>query len=328
MEGEKLDEPANLIDSIILKLVKGNKKKIKNLTDKEIQFLCTKCKKVLNNQDILLNLSSPIKVCGDIHGQYYDLLRLFGFGGYPPTSNYLFLGDYVDRGKQSIETISLLFALKIKYPENIFMLRGNHESSKINRIYGFYDECKKRYDKKIWKLFNETFNYLPVAAIIEGKIFCIHGGLSPKLLSLEQIQKIKRPTEIPDDGLLCDLLWSDPNSKILGWMENDRGISYVFGVDVVENFLSKFDFDLICRAHQVVEEGYQFFGKKQLVTIFSAPNYCGEFNNAGAIMNVDKTLMCSFQALKPLDINIELIDKRTRFLKKLKKRCPVVKLLV
>ena len=289
------------IDKIIIKLVKKKKKKTKILTEQEIQLLCRKCKKIFAEQDVLLNLSSPIKVCGDIHGQYYDLLRLFGFGGYPPNSSYLFLGDYVDRGKQSIETISLLFALKIKYPENIFMLRGNHESSKINRIYGFYEECKRRYDKKIWKLFSETFNYLPVAAIIEGKIFCIHGGLSPKLVSLDQIQKIQRPTEIPDDGLLCDLLWSDPNSKILGWMANDRGISYVFGIDVVESFLLKFGFDLICRAHQVVEEGYQFFGKKKLVTIFSAPNYCGEFNNAGAIMNIDKTLMCSFQTLKPLD---------------------------
>ena len=289
------------IDKIIIKLVKKRKKKTKILTEQEIQLLCKKCKKIFAEQDVLLNLSSPIKVCGDIHGQYYDLLRLFGFGGYPPNSSYLFLGDYVDRGKQSIETISLLFALKIKYPENIFMLRGNHESSKINRIYGFYEECKRRYDKKIWKLFSETFNYLPVAAIIEGKIFCIHGGLSPKLVSLDQIQKIQRPTEIPDDGLLCDLLWSDPNSKILGWMANDRGISYVFGIDVVESFLLKFGFDLICRAHQVVEEGYQFFGKKKLVTIFSAPNYCGEFNNAGAIMSIDKTLMCSFQTLKPLD---------------------------
>lgn len=273
----------------------------------------------------MLNLSSPIKVCGDIHGQFYDLLRLFGFNGYPPNSNYLFLGDYVDRGKQSIETISLLFALKIKYPENIFMLRGNHESSKINRIYGFYDECKKRYDKKIWKLFSDTFNYLPIAAIIEGKIFCIHGGLSPKLFSLEQIQTIQRPTEIPDDGLLCDLLWSDPNNKISGWRENDRGISYIFGIDVVDRFLLKFGFDLICRAHQVVEEGYQFFGKKQLVTIFSAPNYCGEFNNAGAIMNVDETLMCSFQALKPTDAKEIIFQEKSNFFKKFKKDLQTIK---
>ena len=273
----------------------------------------------------MLNLSSPIKVCGDIHGQFYDLLRLFGFNGYPPNSIYLFLGDYVDRGKQSIETISLLFALKIKYPENIFMLRGNHESSKINRIYGFYDECKKRYDKKIWKLFSDTFNYLPIAAIIEGKIFCIHGGLSPKLFSLEQIQTIQRPTEIPDDGLLCDLLWSDPNNKISGWRENDRGISYIFGIDVVDRFLLKFGFDLICRAHQVVEEGYQFFGKKQLVTIFSAPNYCGEFNNAGAIMNVDETLMCSFQALKPTDAKEIIFQEKSNFFKKFKKDLQTIK---
>jgi len=313
-------ESTIFIDKIILKLVKNKDKKTNILTEKEIQFLCRKCKKILAQQDILLNLSSPIKVCGDIHGQFYDLLRLFGFGGYPPNSNYLFLGDYVDRGKQSIETISLLFALKIKYPENIFILRGNHESSKINRIYGFYDECKKRYSKRIWKLFGETFNYLPIAAIIEGKIFCIHGGLSPTLFSLEQIQKIQRPTEIPDEGLLCDLLWSDPNNRALGWMENDRGISYVFGVDIVESFLLKFGFDLICRAHQVVEDGYQFFGKKQLVTIFSAPNYCGEFNNAGAIMYVDKTLMCSFQALKPQNKTLKHLDETTLCLKKSKKK--------
>ena len=148
-----IDETLNIIDRIIFKLVKNNKNKVNNLTEKEIYLLCKKSKKILAKQDVLLNLSTPIKVCGDIHGQFYDLLRLFEFGGYPPTTNYLFLGDYVDRGKQSIETISLLFALKIKYPENIFILRGNHESSKINRIYGFYDECKKRYDKKIWKMY-------------------------------------------------------------------------------------------------------------------------------------------------------------------------------
>ena len=319
------DSGANIIDKIILKLVKNNPKKPVSLTEKEIQLLSKKCKKIFGQQDALLNLSSPIKVCGDIHGQFYDVLRLFGFNGYPPNSNYLFLGDYVDRGKQSIETISLLFALKIKYPENIFMLRGNHESSKINRIYGFYDECKKRYDKKIWKLFSDTFNYLPIAAIIEGKIFCIHGGLSPKLFSLEQIQTIQRPTEIPDDGLLCDLLWSDPNNKISGWRENDRGISYIFGIDVVDRFLLKFGFDLICRAHQVVEEGYQFFGKKQLVTIFSAPNYCGEFNNAGAIMNVDETLMCSFQALKPTDAKEIIFQEKSNFFKKFKKDLQTIK---
>merc|ERR1712232_960244 len=162
--------------------------------------------------------------------------------------------------------------------ENFFLLRGNHECASINRIYGFYDECKRRYSIKLWKTFTECFNYLPIAAIIDDKIFCMHGGLSPDLKSMEQIRRILRPTDVPDTGLLCDLLWSDPERVSL--------------------FLKRQDLDLICRAHQVVEDGYEFFAKRQLVTLFSAPNYCGEFDNAGAMMSVDDTLMCSFQILK------------------------------
>lgn len=154
---------------------------------------------------------------GDIHGQYYDLLRLFEYGGFPPNSNYLFLGDYVDRGKQSLETICLLLAYKIKYPENFFLLRGNHECACINRIYGFYDECesewqmstflyvnlysgKRRYNIKLWKIFTDCFNCMPIAAIIDEKIFTMHGGLSPDLQSMEQIRRVMRPTDIPDTG--------------------------------------------------------------------------------------------------------------------------------
>ncbi|KAG1335117.1 serine/threonine-protein phosphatase PP1 [Cocos nucifera] len=238
---------------------------------------------------------------GDIHGQYSDLLRLFEYGGFPPEANYLFLGDYVDRGKQSIETICLLLAYKIKYPENFFLLRGNHECASINRIYGFYDECKRRFNVRLWKVFTDCFNCLPVAALIDEKILCMHGGLSPDLKNLDQIRNIARPVDVPDQGLLCDLLWSDPDKDIEGWGENDRGVSYTFGPDKVAEFLQKHDLDLICRAHQVVEDGYEFFAKRQLVTIFSAPNYCGEFDNAGAMMSVDDTLTCSFQILKPSD---------------------------
>ncbi|KAL3579941.1 hypothetical protein D5086_017776 [Populus alba] len=225
----------------------------------------------------------PLQFPGDIHGQYSDLLRLFEYGGFPPSANYLFLGDYVDRGKQSLETICLLLAYKIKYPENFFLLRGNHESASINRIYGFYDECKRRFNVKLWKTFTDCFNCLPVAALIDGKILCMHGGLSPDLTNLDQIRNLPRPTDVPDSGLLCDLLWSDPDKDIKGWGMNDRGVSYTYGPD------------------KVVEDGYEFFAERQLVTIFSAPNYCGEFDNAGAVMSVDETLMCSFQILKPAD---------------------------
>jgi serine/threonine-protein phosphatase PP1 catalytic subunit len=233
--------------------------------------------------------------------RYPDLLRLFEYGGFPPEANYLFLGDYVDRGPQGLECICLLLAYKIKYPENFFMLRGNHECSSINRIYGFYDECKRRYSLKLWKAFNMVFNCLPIAAIVDDKIFCIHGGLSPDLNSMEQIRRILRPTDVPDTGLLCDVLWADPDPNIRGWAESDRGVSFTFGADIVEKFNRKHDFDLIVRAHQVVEDGYEFFARRQLVTVFSAPNYCGEFDNAGAMMSVDETLMCSFQVLRPAE---------------------------
>jgi len=229
-----------------------------------------------------------------VHGQYYDLLRIFEYGGFPPEANYLFLGDYIDRGKQSIETVCLLLCYKIKYPENFFLLRGNHECAQINRIYGFYDECKRRYSIKLWKVFSDVFNSLPVAAIIDEKIFCMHGGLSPELKNLEQIKNIMRPTDVPDTGLLCDLLWSDPERGVEEYGDNDRGVSFTFGENVVRKFNSKHDIDLICRAHQVVEDGYEFFSRRQLVTLFSAPNYCGEFDNSGAMMSVDDTLMCSF----------------------------------
>ncbi|CAD8124601.1 unnamed protein product [Paramecium sonneborni] len=292
------------VDSIIERLlsVRGSKPgKNVNLTESEVRGLCIKARDIFISQPILLELEAPLKICGDVHGQYFDLLRLFEYGGYPPESNYLFLGDYVDRGKQSLETICLLLAYKIKYPENFFLLRGNHECASINRIYGFYDECKRRYTIKLWKTFTDCFNCLPVAALIDEKILCMHGGLSPELSNLEQIRRIMRPTDVPDTGLLCDLLWSDPDKDVQGWADNERGVSYVFSQEIVQVFLKKHELDLICRAHQVVEDGYEFFSKRQLVTLFSAPNYCGEFDNAGSMMTVDESLMCSFQILKPAE---------------------------
>ena len=269
-----------------------------NLTEIEIKYLINTSKKILIEQPTFLDLESPVTVCGDTHGQYPDLLRLFELGGYPPDTNYLFLGDYVDRGEQSIETICLLLAYKIKFEENFFILRGNHESGSINRIYGFYDECKRRYNIKVWKHFVDLFNCLPIAACIDDKIFLVHGGLSPELKNMDDIKKIMRPTDVPEEGLLCDLLWSDPENISKDWGTNDRGVSVTFNAKVVEKFLENNELDLICRAHQVVEECYEFFGDKKLVTVFSAPNYCGEFDNNGGIMLVDENLRCSFKIIK------------------------------
>lgn len=298
----KSPEDLNLEETIGKCLeARGNKAgKIMQFSECKLKALCTTAREVFLSQSALVELEAPMKICGDIHGQYQDLLRFFEYGGFPPESNYLFLGDYVDRGKQSLETITLMFCYKCKFPENFFQLRGNHECASITRIYGFYDECKRRHSIKTWKQYCDVFNCMPVCGLIEDKIICMHGGLSPEVTHMNQISQLVRPTDVPDTGIICDLLWADPDQEIVGWEENDRGVSYIFGRDVVAQFLGKFEMDLICRAHQVVEDGYEFFANRQLITIFSAPNYCGEFDNAGAMMTIDDTLMCSFKVLKPV----------------------------
>jgi len=177
-------------------------------------------------------------------------------------------------------------------------LRGNHECASITRIYGFYDECKRRFNIKLWKQFCDVFNCFPLAAVIDEKIFCCHGGPSPEMGHLDVVRRVTRPIDVPDTGVICDLLWADPDKDIAGWAENDRGVSFTFGPDVVTGFLEKHDMDLIVRAHQVVEDGYEFFACRRLVTLFSAPNYCGEFDNAGALMEVRDELEFSFKLVR------------------------------
>ncbi|THD25057.1 Serine/threonine-protein phosphatase [Fasciola hepatica] len=289
-----------------------------NLSELECIALCCLVKPIFESETMLLRIQAPVKVCGDIHGQFYDLLRLFDVCEYPPNSRFLFLGDYVDRGQQSVETVCLLFALKIKYPRGFFMLRGNHESEIVNRVYGFREELKERFGKsKVHKHFVSVFNVMPVAAVIENSIFCCHGGLSPDLIPEVHkpldtlINQIQRPTEVPRQGLLCDLLWSDPADYTqagdlpLGWNQSTRGCSFTFGVDVINRFLDTYELDLVVRAHQVVEDGYEFYYENRLITLFSAPNYCNQFQNSGGVFVVRKadevfgTLEGGFEVIRP-----------------------------
>ena len=297
-----MDKTSDLnVLNLIERLLAAKKNKVEkevSMTEKELTQLCKLARNIFIKEKIVVEIKGPITVCGDIHGQFYDLLRLFDMGGIPPKTKYLFLGDYVDRGKQNLETIGLLLAFKVMYPNEMFLLRGNHEASSINKMYGFYDECKRRFSVKLWKIFSDCFNCMPICGLIDTKILCMHGGLSPDMKKLTDLEKVFRPLEIPDSGLLCDLVWADPSKTIKGWKRNDRGVSYSFGVDVLHTFLQKNKLDLICRAHQVVEDGYEFFGKRKLVTVFSAPNYCGEFDNNGGMMSVDDKLKCSFKILK------------------------------
>lgn len=268
--------------------------------ESEIKLVCQLSIEIFKKEKSLADVIAPVYVCGDIHGQYYDLLRIFNCCGQPGSSKYLFLGDYVDRGKQSLETMMLLLIYKIKFPKHLTLLRGNHESAAINKIYGFYDECKNRVSIKAWKMFCEVFVHMPLAGLIEGKILCMHGGIGPDLERVPQIGLIKKPCDIPDEGIVCDLLWADPSEdNITDYSHNERGVSVTFSAGVVKAFLERNELDLIVRAHQVVEEGYEFFADQTLVTVFSAPNYTGEFDNNGAVMYADEDLMCSFQILKP-----------------------------
>lgn len=305
------------VDEIISVLLNSGKTKIISpiLKENDIQVIIQKSKAIIQSQAMLIEAEGPMKICGDIHGQFPDLIHLLQICGDPSNTRYLFLGDYVDRGRQGIETITLLLSYKIRYPNTFYLLRGNHESQAVSRVYGFYDECKRRFGIKLWKSFLDVFNCLPVAAILENQIFCCHGGLSPEMLKpdvtnlenlKQKIRSIIRPVDIPEEGLICDLLWSDPldlpNSLVSsefhnefftqeGFAPNERGISYVFNPSVVDKFLKRFSLDLIIRAHQVVEDGYEFFANRSFITIFSAPNYCGEFDNAGAVFCLSRSIV-------------------------------------
>ena len=301
------------IYKIIKKLKKARRGSIcQELTIKEDEcdYVIDKSYEIFQKEESLLKIKAPLYICGDIHGQYYDLLRVFDILNYPPQSTFLFLGDYVDRGKQSLECLLLLLCLKIQYPDKIFLLRGNHECEALNKIYGFYDECKRRLSIKCFKKITNLFNMMPISALINENILCMHGGLSKDLQNIEQINKILRPTDIPNEGLLCDLLWSDPNESLTeDFGSNERNISVTFSKDYVKNFVEKNNLDLICRAHQVVEEGFEFFADMKLVTIFTAPNYMGEFDNNGGILEVGEDLLCKFHVLRP---NFERSGKRRK----------------
>jgi len=241
----------------------------------------------------------PVTVCGDIHGQFHDLTELFRIGGKLPDTNYLFMGDYVDRGYYSVETVSLLVALKVRYKERITILRGNHESRQITQVYGFYDECLRKYgNANVWKHFTDLFDYFPLTALIEKQIFCLHGGLSPSIDSLHNIMDQDRVQEVPHEGPMCDLLWSDPDDRC-GWGISPRGAGYTFGQDISEQFNHNNGLTLIARAHQLVMEGYNWGHEKNVVTIFSAPNYCYRCGNQAAIMEIDEHLEYTFLQFDP-----------------------------
>jgi serine/threonine-protein phosphatase 2A catalytic subunit len=271
----------------------------KHLSEHDVAELCNKAREILMKEQNVQPVSSPVSVCGDVHGQFHDLMELFRIGGKLPDTNYLLMGDYVDRGYYSVESVSLLVTLKVRYPHRITILRGNHESRQITQVYGFYDECLRKYgNANVWKFFTDLFDYLPITALIEKQIFCLHGGLSPSIDSLGSIMEQDRVQEVPHEGPMCDLLWSDPDERN-GWGISPRGAGFTFGQDLSEEWNHNNGLTLVSRAHQLVMEGYNWCHDKNVVTLFSAPNYCYRCGNQAALMEIDEHLEYTFLQFNP-----------------------------
>lgn len=349
-------------------------RKCEHVPESLVKQLCYKAQELLVEESNVQLVQTPVTICGDIHGQFHDLLTLFREGGECPFTNYLFLGDFVDRGFYSLESFLMLLCLKVRYPDRITLIRGNHESRQITTAYGFYDECLRKYGSaSVWRLCCGVFDYLSLSALVGGPggVFCVHGGLSPAIDTLDQIRLIDRKQEVPHDGPMCDLLWSDPDDALdtgpaggstvrtyddeyetqqrsgetvqqaeaaaaaaaaavaatngegppestagtgvsdesaeLGasiladeaadarmaaqssklWGVSPRGAGYLFGPGPVHMFNRRNDTTLIARAHQLVLEGYKEMFDSQLVTVWSAPNYCYRCGNVAAILKID-----------------------------------------
>ncbi|ORZ30273.1 Metallo-dependent phosphatase-like protein [Catenaria anguillulae PL171] len=266
-------------------------KQCKFLPEPDMRRLCEIVKALLMEESNIQPVSAPVTVCGDIHGQFYDLLELFRVGGEVPTTNYIFMGDFVDRGYYSLESLTLLMVLKARWPDKITLLRGNHESRQITQVYGFFDECQQKYgNANVWKQCCQVFDLLALGAIVDGRVFCVHGGLSPDVRTLDQIRTIHRCQEVPHEGAFCDLMWSDPDDTDT-WAVSPRGAGWLFGAKVTNEFNHINNLTLIARAHQLVQEGFKYmFPDENLVTVWSAPNYCYRCGNVAAIMTIEDTL--------------------------------------
>ncbi|KAM0522675.1 hypothetical protein ACHAO3_002130 [Verticillium nonalfalfae] len=361
--------PANLTANAGLDEWLEEAKQCHYLPERAMKELCEMVKEVLMEESNIQPVCTPVTVCGDIHGQFYDLLELFRVaGGMPGESNveapktstsiitsedieppteitnpklrkkirskpsdetmtdadedatedlgtsprpdsaievatssqsadtrFVFLGDFVDRGYFSLETFTLLMCLKAKYPDRIVLVRGNHESRQITQVYGFYEECQQKYgNASVWKACCHVFDFLVLAAIVDGELLCVHGGLSPEIRTIDQIRVVARAQEIPHEGAFCDLVWSDPED-VETWAISPRGAGWLFGDKVATEFNHVNGLKLIARAHQLVNEGYKYhFQQNSVVTVWSAPNYCYRCGNVASIMTVDKEMNPKF----------------------------------
>ena len=282
----------------------GELKLIPKFTKNVIVDLIQEVQDLLLDKPAVRYIDGSVCVVGDIHGNFIDLIRIFARSGYPPKTKYIFLGDYIDRGAMDLDVIIFLFCLKVLYPEHITLLRGNHESPSINRVYGFYSSIMNAYDdEEVWNKFNVAFSYLPIAAIINQKIFCVHGGISPKTISLKKLKGMVLP--IVDDPMVTDLTWSDPSDECATFHDNQRGKGFMFGNFAVSQFLHSNGFSMIVRSHECVDGVRYSFGES-LITIFSSSNYTGCKNKA-SYLSIDESNQVTVYMLDALERKEEML---------------------
>ena len=256
------------------------------IPEKKFIQICSEALISLEPLGSLINVSPPVTYVGDVHGNLTNLLQIFHIFGMPPKTRYMFLGDYVDRGAHSIEVISILLSLAIKFPDDVFLIRGNHEFGSVNNVYGFLDEVINSYgSNEAWSMCNKVFGYLPLAAIVGDLVFCVHGGLSPLVTSMSDISDIDLPVQgFENSKLIADLVWSDPDSFVNGYEDNSRGSGVLYGTDAISLFLKSNKLKLIIRGHQCVPNGYSLDCDNTCVTLFSSCNYCRMLQNKSGVI--------------------------------------------
>ena len=266
-------------------------------SEDEIQSLCREIKEVFAKEPVCLELSGPINIVGDLHGHILDLFRVLKTFGFPDecTEKYLFLGDIVDRGEFSLETVTLVFSLKLAYPEKVYIIRGNHEFEFLNERCGFMEDVTKAFGQQsdLYSYFKAAFSYMPITAVIGNEIICVHGGLGPNWFSINQARKIERPIDDFGDDLLDAMLWSDPSDNIDFFEPSNRGTGFFFGKEVVADFLNSNSLKLLVRAHECVNNGIEFMFNDKLATVFGASNYCGLVANYSGVLMVKED--CSYE---------------------------------
>lgn len=300
------------------------------MTEVELNNNCCLLQDVLGNEPTCLELdgitvNSTLFVVGDLFGQFGHLLRLFDKFGFPPEKRYLFLGNYASNNttNTNIEVLALLFAYKLCYPKSIYLLRGRHECVNLARTYGLYDECVKRFSRRLWSSIVGVFGYLPPAALIHDQIFCVHSGLSPNFYmnELTDLNKFKdychtfitKPVEIDPNNVTTHLLWSDPDETVKNWAQNPIGMGYLFGLDVVKKFCNRLDLALVIRSGELILKGFDYFQDHRLLTIYTAPDFQEYYANDASLVQIqrnpkDQNLRIKIHILKPI---IKLRSKST-----------------